>query len=246
MDSDWIDSPQQKAVFATTHWSVVLCATSDSTAANEALSRLCQVYWLPLYAYVRRQGQGPEEAKDLTQEFLARLLSKGYLPAVNRHKGKFRSFLLAAMEHFLAKEWRDMNRIKRGGGQTILSLDREDPESKYRIEPVEELTPERIYERRWALILLDQTMDRLRGEFAAAGKLPMFDALQVFLTGDRENKPYAQMAVELDMTEGAVKVAVHRLRVRYGEVLRAEIANTVSRPEEVDEELRYLMAVLSG
>ncbi len=233
------------AVFATTHWSMVLCAGEESSpVSEEALARLCQTYWYPLYAYVRRQGYGPHEAQDLTQEFFTRLLARNYLKSLDRQKGRFRSFLLAAMEHFLAKEWRDARRLKRGGGRPILSLEEQDVESRYLIEPAEEMTAERIFERRWAYTVLEQAIQRLREEFAAVGKGALFEALQGFLSG--EKTAYAELGPRLDMTGGAIKVAVHRMRQRYGELLRAEIAQTVSSPDEVDEEVRYLIAVISG
>jgi RNA polymerase sigma-70 factor (ECF subfamily) len=239
--------PIPAGVFATTHWSVIVCAgETESPLAAEALSRLCGVYWYPLYAYVRRQGHDPHEAQDLTQEFFARLLAKNFLRSLDRQKGKFRSFLLAAMEHFLAKEWRDSRRLKRGGGQTMISLDDQDAESRYLIEPVETMTAEKIYERRWAFTLLEQAIHRLREEFEAAGKRPLFDGLSGFLSGERTGSSYAEAGLKLDMTEGAVKVAVHRLRQRYGELVRMEIANTVSAPDEVDDELRHLMTALGG
>jgi len=237
--------PPQGAAFRTTHWSVVLNAADlESPQAAEAMSRLCQVYWYPLYAYVRRKGQKPEEAQDLTQEFFARLLAKNYLRSLDRQKGKFRSFLLAAMEHFLAKEWRDAHRLKRGGGRVILSLDECDAENRYKVDAVESMTAERIYERRWTLALLEQALKRLREEFAANGRLALFEALEIYMTGERAPCTYAEVALKLDMTEGAVKVAVHRMRARYGELVRAEIANTVSREEDVEEELRHLLASL--
>jgi RNA polymerase sigma-70 factor (ECF subfamily) len=239
--------PIPAGVFATTHWSLILTASEvESPAASDALSRLCKVYWYPLYAYVRRQGYNPDEAQDLTQEFFARLLAKNFLRTLDRQKGKFRSFLLAAMEHFLAKEWRDSRRLKRGGGQALISLDDTDAESRYQIEPAETMTAEKIYERRWALTLLEQAIQRLRGEFEAAGKHELFEVLQGFLSGDKTGISYAQAGLQLDMTEGAVKVAAHRMRQRYGELVRLEIANTVSVAEEVDDELRHLMAALSN
>ncbi len=246
-ETEWIANPQPVAVFATTHWSVVLNAgEAGSPVADEAIARLCKIYWYPLYAYVRRQGYNADQAQDLTQEFFARLLAKNYFRALDRQKGKFRSFLLASMEHFLAKEWRDARRLKRGGGQTISSLDETNAESRYKLEPAETMTAERIYERRWAFTLLEQAHQHLRQEFVAVVKLSLFEALQVFLTGDRSDITYAQVGANLDMTEGAVKVAVHRLRRRYGEVLREEIANTVSSPEEVEDELRHLLTVVSS
>lgn len=246
-ETEWIANPQPMAVFATTHWSAVVNAGEEgSPAAAEAIAKLCKIYWYPLYAYVRRQGYSADQAQELTQEFFARLLARNYFRALDRQKGKFRSFLLASMEHFLAKEWRDSHRLKRGGGQTICSLDEGDTETRYKLEPAETMTAERIYERRWAFTLLEQAHKHLRDEFVAAGKLPLFDALQVFLTGDRSDITYAQMGATIDMTEGAVKVAVHRLRRRYGEVLREEIAATVSSADEVEEELRHLLSVVSG
>jgi RNA polymerase sigma-70 factor (ECF subfamily) len=239
-------SPGQATLFRTTHWSVVLTAAdADSPQAAEALARLCAVYWYPLYAYVRRHGHPPDDAQDLTQEFFSRLLAKNYLRSLDRQKGRFRSFLLAAMEHFLAKEWRDSNRLKRGGGRVIVSLDECDAEGRYRVDAVESTTAERIYERRWALALLDQAMKNLRHEFAAADRLQLFEALEVYLTGERTNTKYEEVGKKLDMTQGAVKVAVHRMRARYGELVRAEIAHTVSRPEDVDDELRHLLAMLA-
>ncbi len=246
-DANSIGKPQPGGVFVTTHWSMVLNARNgDSAQADEAMSRLCRAYWYPLYAYVRRQGYPPDQAQDLTQEFFARLLARNYLRSIDRQKGKFRWFLLTAMEHFLAKEWRDAHRLKRGGGQIILSLDDKDAEDRYKYEPAEPMTAQRIYERRWALTLLEQAMAKLREEFAANGKAEVFDALQVFLSGERADVTQAQAGSGLSMSEGAVSVAVHRMRKRYAELLRAEIANTVSSPEEVEEELRHLLAVVSS
>jgi len=243
----WGGKPSPPGAFVTTHWSVILNAgDTASSQADEAMSRLCQTYWYPLYAYVRRQGYAADQAQDLTQEFFARLLARNYLRSVDRQKGKFRWFLLAAMEHFLAKEWRDAHRLKRGGGKTILSLDERDAEDRYRIEPAEPMTAERLYERRWALTLLDQAMQRLRAEFEAADKLPLFEVLQIFLSGERPGVTQAQAGGRLNMSEGAMNVAVHRLRRRYAELLREEIGNTVSSPDEVDEELRYLRSVVSS
>lgn len=238
--------PQPQAAFTTTHWSLVLnAADASSPAADRALAQLCEIYWYPLYVYARRQGHNPHDAQDLTQEFFRRLLEKNYLRTIDRQKGKFRTFLLAAMEHFLAKHWRDAHRLKRGGGQTIISLDDSTAEQRYRAEPAQESTAEHLYERRWALTLIEQTLRRLRQEFTEVKKLPLLEALQPFLSGDRPDLSYAQVGARLDMSEGAVKVAVHRLRARYGELLREEIAKTVSRPDEVDQELRYLIEVIS-
>lgn len=235
------------AAFVTTHWSVVLGAgDGESPQADEAMAKLCQTYWYPLYAYVRRQGYAPDQAQDLTQEFFARLLARNYLRSVDRRKGKFRWFLQAAMEHFLAKEWRDAHRLKRGGGKIFLSLDERDAEDRYKVEPAEPMTAERLYERRWALTLLEQTMRRLREECKAAGKQAHFEALHVFLSGERPGITQAEAGARLGLSEGAANVAVHRLRRRYGELLREEIRNTVSSADEVDEELRYLRTVVSS
>jgi RNA polymerase sigma-70 factor (ECF subfamily) len=233
--------------FATTHWSIVLAAQrSDPGRAHAALSKLCQTYWYPLYAFVRRQGRSPEDAQDLTQEFFARLLAKNYLAEVAREKGKFRSFLLAALKHFLANEWDRAQAAKRGGGQVLISLDDTDAESRYRLEPADPMSADKIFERRWAMTLLEQVLNRLRHEHLRAGKAELYEQLKVCLSGARDSAPYAELAARLKLTEGAVKVAVHRLRQRYRELLRDEIAQTVSGPAEVEEELRHLFSVLAG
>jgi RNA polymerase sigma factor (sigma-70 family) len=239
------DSEQSRDArqFVTTRWTIVLTAgRTDTAQAQAALEKLCQTYWYPLYAYVRRQGHSPEDAQDLTQEFFARLIAKNYLGDVDRSKGKFRSFLLASLKHFLANEWDKSRAQKRGGGQTIVSLD---AETRYRLEPADVVSADKVFERRWALTLLDEVLKRLRDEYAADGKTKLFEQLKETLTGER-TIPYAKLGDRLGMTEGAVKMAVHRLRQRYRETLRAEIAETVSGPEEVEEELRHLHAALSG
>jgi RNA polymerase sigma-70 factor (ECF subfamily) len=238
----------QAAAFAETHWSLVLAARrgGDSTRAGDALAKLCQAYWYPLYAFVRRQGHTPHDAQDLTQEFFARLLEKNWLADVDRAKGRFRSFLLAAMKHFLANEWDKSKALKRGGGvHNFISLDAESAESRYALEPADTVTADKLYERRWALTLLDATLARLRAEFVADGKAKQFDELKFTLTGGRGDTPYAELAAKFGMSEGAVKVTVHRLRQRYCEVLRAQIAETVGSAEEVEAELRHLFAALS-
>lgn len=228
---------------------VLAAGRRSSPESREALETLCRAYWLPLYGFVRRQGFSAPEAQDLTQEFFVRLLEKNYLAAVGREKGKFRSFLLAAMKHFLANE-RDRARAqKRGGGKSLVSLeslDFEAAESRYRLEPAHEVTAERVFERRWALTLLDRVLDRLVAEYAAAGKARQFEQLKDCLTAPDSARPYAELAVKLAMTEGAVKVAVHRLRRRYRELLRGEIAQTVADPREVDDEIRDLFAALAA
>jgi len=234
------------AGFAATRWTMVLAAArgEPSPRAAEAMAELCRVYWYPLYAFVRRRGHDTHEAEDLTQEFFARLLAKNYLAGVDRQKGKFRAFLLAAMKHFLANEWDRSQAQKRGGGQLPIRLDTLDAESRYSLEPAYSLTPEKLFERQWALTVLEQVLTRLQAEFTAAGKEPVFNGLKRFLTAGRQSAGYAWAAGELGISEGAVKVAVHRLRRRYRELLREEIAQTVAGPEEIDDEIRYLLSCL--
>jgi RNA polymerase sigma factor (sigma-70 family) len=233
--------PENPARFHSTHWSIVLAAGRPSSPqAHAALAALCQIYWYPLYAYVRRQGHSPDDAQDLTQAFFATLLADKITGKADRTRGKFRSFLLASVNHFLANEWRSTRAQTRGGGRVVLSLDLAAGESRYRLEPAHGASAEKIFERRWALTLLEQTVDRLRAEFAARGKIDLFEHLKPYLGGDDGNMPYREIAAQLGSTEGAVKVAVHRMRQRCRELLRAEIEQTVSRPEDVDDELRDL------
>jgi len=222
----------------------VLHAREDSAGAHAALSTLCRAYWYPLYAYVRRQGSSPHDAQDLTQEFFARLIEKGWLDAVARERGRFRSFLLAAMKHFLANERDKAQAQKRGGGVIWLSIDDAIAEGRYREEPIETATAEKLFERRWACTLLEQVLARLREEMVEAGKDAHFEMLKGCLAGEKPR--HAEIAAQLGMTEGAVKVAVHRLRDRYRALIRAEIAQTVAHPSEIDDELRHLFAALSG
>jgi RNA polymerase sigma factor (sigma-70 family) len=233
-------------VFATTRWTMVMQAGTDSPNAQQALETLCRNYWYPLYAYVRRQGHNPHDAQDLTQAFFARLLQKNYLADVNREKGRFRSFLLASLKHFLANEWDRERALKRGGGKKLIALDEDSAESRYKLEPKDDLSADRIYERRWALTLLDQVLAKLRAEFEADSKAHHFEALKDYLAAGRASVSYAQAAERLGMNEGAVKVAVHRLRKRYRELLRAEIAQTVATASEIEAEIRHLFAALSG
>ena len=231
--------------FATTRWSLVLAAgRDDAPEAAAALASLCQIYWFPLYAYVRRSGHPVDEARDLTQEFFARLLEKGYLRAADSERGRFRSFLLTAFKRFLSKERDRAGSLKRGGGRKLLSLDFELGESRFRLEPATDVTAEAVYERRWALAMLDEVMARLRDDFERAGKRDDFDRLKVFLTGEAAAPSYRDVAAATGTTEGAVKVAVHRLRRRFREAVLAEIAQTVAAPEEVDEELRHLFEAI--
>lgn len=246
MSSDSEPTPV-RPVFATTHWSVVLHAgEGDSPQASEAMAQLCRTYWYPLYAYVRRKGYDAPDAQDLTQEFFSRLLARNYLSVADRNKGKFRSFLLGSLEHFLAREWTKARAQKRGGGERLFSLDEVDAENRYLLEPGHELTAEKIFDRRWATTLLERAMERLREDYEADNKGNLFTRLEVFLVGRAPDISYAEIAASLNMSEGAIKVAVHRLRQRYGELLRAEIAQTVAKPDEVEEELQYLFAVLRG
>jgi len=237
-------SPRQ--VFATTHWSVVLTAgRTDSPRARAALENLCQTYWHPLYTYVRRRGHSSEDAQDLTQAFFARLLERNAVAAVAPEKGRFRSFLLASLNHFLSDEWDKARAQKRGGGRVIL-LDLQSAETRLGEIPVEVFTPEKAFEHRWAITLLEQVYQRLGTEYRAQGKGTLFDALRTTLAGASDAAPYAELARQLDLTEGAVKVAVHRLRQRYRKLLRETIADTVSGPDEVEAELCYLFQTLAG
>ncbi len=235
------------AWFATTHWSVVLAAGHEhGTAARDALESLCRTYWYPLYAYVRRSGRDPEEAKDLTQQFFAGLLEADKLGFADPARGRFRTFLLTALKHFLANEWKKQNRQKRGGGQTLLSLDAAAGEERFAAEPPDPVTPETTYERRWAATLLERVLELLGEECAAKGQSSQFEQLKPSLWGERRDSGLAEIAVRLGMSEGALKTAAHRMRARYRELLRAEIAHTVASPAEIDEELRHLVAVMSG
>ena len=223
-----------------------MAAQTESEPARNALETLCRGYWYPIYVYVRRKGYGPDEAQDLTQEFFTQIISKQQLRLADRNRGKFRTFLLAALDHFLASEWRRAHRQKRGGQFSFVSLDDKAPEERYSLEPADNDTPERKFLKQWALTLLQQTMNELERECEEDGKGPMFRAVRDLLSGEREKGIYAGIAERLSMGEGAVRVAVHRLRQRYGELLRREIAQTVDGPEEVEEELRYLLAALKN
>lgn len=233
--------------FRTTHWSVVLLARrNDTVRAEPALAELCRVYWYPLYAYVRRLGRSAEDAQDLTQEFFARLIEKHWLDKVERERGKFRSFLLAAFKHFLASEWHRERTAKRGSGQTLISFDAVAAEDRYELEPLDTATPEAIYDRRWALTVLDQALARLEMEQQTAGHAERFAALKDCLLGEPEAANLAALGVPLGITEAATRSIVRRLRERYRALLREEIAETVDGAEKVDEELRSLLAALRG
>lgn len=233
-------------LFATTHWSVVLAAGAHgSRQALDALESLCRTYWHPLYVYVRRRGYGPDDAQDLTQQFFALFLKNESFSLADPARGRFRTFLLKSVQHFLSDEWKREHRIKRGGDAVRIPLDRHLAEERYRAELAEELTPERAYERRWAMTLLEQVLGALRAEYVRAGKSRLFEALQDFLWGLDASTSYPQIAEVLGMSEGALRVAVHRLREHYRERLRIEVAHTVSHPADVDEEIRYLIALMS-
>src|SRR3954469_15959511 len=232
--------PAQSPLFATTRWSVVMTARGDGgTAASAALETLCRAYWYPLYAFVRRLGHAPHDAQDLTQEFFARLLEKEWLGGVVRERGRFRTFLLTALRRFLANEWDRARAEKRGGGCAMLSLDADAAETRYAAEPATAAPADQIYERRWALTLLEQAMTRLREEYERHGQAHAFAQLKEYLTAERDAIPYAQVAEALGTSSGAARVAVHRLRKRFREVFRDAIADTVAEPSEVDEEVRY-------
>jgi len=233
------------AIFATTHWSVVLKAgDAPGDESTRALDALCRGYWYPLYAYIRRLGHSPHDGQDLTQSFFAYLLEKRLLAKADPESGRFRSFLLGSLKNFMANEWRRQSAQKRGAGQTI-SFDTQDAEERYAVEPADESNPQSLYEQAWAVAVLEQAAALLEAEYARAGKQAMFDRLAPCLQGDRQDLTYTQLGAQLNMTEGAMKVAAHRLRQRYREVLRAAVANTVADPLEVDGELRYLMRALS-
>jgi RNA polymerase sigma-70 factor (ECF subfamily) len=231
--------------FTTTRWSVVLLAReANSTVAREALSELCRVYWYPLYAFVRRTGHSPHDAQDLVQEYFARLIEGDWLRQVDERKGRFRSFLLSALKHFLANEWDRIRALKRGGAHRLLSLDETQTENRYRLEPSHCDSPDRLYERRWAMTLLETVLARLEQEYRAEGKATIFEELKHCLAGSRETPAYAELAPRLGVSVGATKVMVHRFRQRYRELLRDHVSQTVSEVREVDEELQYLMRAL--
>jgi DNA-directed RNA polymerase specialized sigma24 family protein len=231
--------------FATTQWSLVLAAgRRSSPKSDEALATLCAAYWYPLYASVRSQGYTADNAQDLTQEFFARLLARNDFAAADRTKGRFRSYLSAALKHFLANARDHARACKRGDGRVPISLDFEIAEGRFSREPTHTLTAEKAFARRWALTLLDQVLARLRKEFVTAGKGASFDRLKDFISGENDAASYADVAVAMKMTEGAVKVAVHRLRRRYRTLLRREISQTVADPSAVDDEIRELFSAL--
>ena len=233
--------------FETTCWSLVLAAVGRATPrADEALAALCALYWYPLYAFIRRRGHDPDRAADLTQGFFARLLEKEFLRSVDPSRGRFRAFLLAACKNFLANEHDRETAQKRGGGRNLVSIDLRDAEGRYLAEPAHDLTPERLFERRWALTLLDQSLDQLGRESRLTGKAALYERLRSNLTGAEGSSSHAEIGANLGMTEGAVKKAAQRFRQRYREILRERIAGTIDDPRQVEEEIRTLFAILSA
>jgi RNA polymerase sigma factor (sigma-70 family) len=247
MTEDKSDPPVERGDhFVTTRWSLVVSAGRKSSPHSErALAELCQIYWYPLYAFVRRKGHGKEDAEDLTQSFFETVLEKNSLEGLSEERGRFRAFLLAAMKHFLANDWDRKNRQKRGGGAVHLSLDWQDADDRYHLEPEDPTSPEKLFDREWALAVLQRVVDRLGEECAANGKAEFFDAVKDLLIGG-DSVGYGTIAGPLSMDTGAVRVAVHRLRRRNRELLREEIAQTLDDPGRVDDELKALQVALSG
>jgi RNA polymerase sigma-70 factor (ECF subfamily) len=234
-------------VWATTHWSVVLAAGhGQSPLAAAALEQLCRTYWYPLYAFVRRRGHNPEEAQDLTQDFFHRLLTSDWLARADQSKGRFRTFLLCGLQNFLANEWQKQQRLKRGAGHQTIPLDALAAENRYQLEPADLASPDKLFERRWALTLLETVVERLEAEENQAGAAARFEALREVLLGEPTVEGYAALAERFGVTESTVKSWVHRLRRRYRERLREEVAHTVGSPAEVQDELRHLMRVLTA
>lgn len=241
------NSVPQSPVFATTHWSVVLAAGDESSPQIEAaLTRLCQTYWLPVYAFVRKRGHSPEQAQDFTQGFFANFLEKQHVAKAARERGRFRSFLMTSVENYLRNEHDRAQAQKRGGGRQLISLDEQDAEARYLCEPVTEADPAKTFEQRWAATLLNTVLTRLQAEFGATGRGDLFEALQAHLWGDAESTPYPELAERFGLTLANVKITAHRLRQRYRELLREEIAHTVALPSQIDDEIRHLMQVVSG
>jgi RNA polymerase sigma factor (sigma-70 family) len=225
---------------------VLAASEADSSRSHQALAALCEAYWFPIYAFIRRQGYAAEEAQDLAQGYFLKLLDRGYLKDVRREAGRFRSFLLVSVKHFLSNE-RDRERaLKRGGGQLSISLDFDAAEGRYTIDPADEaLTPDKLFERRWAMSVLESAMAKLCDEFARSGETRRFERLRLYLVGEEPAVPYREVAGELGLSESAVKVAVHRMRLRFGQVLREVVAQTVANPLEIDEEIRYMLSALA-
>jgi RNA polymerase sigma factor (sigma-70 family) len=238
--------PNWPVAFTTTHWSLVLSAQDESPAAYEALEKLCRIYWRPIYSFAQRQGLGPEEAKDITQGFFAQLLERRSFSAVRKEKGRLRSYLLGALKYFLADEQRRASAIKRGKGQRLIQLEELHTDERIELEPAHPVTAELIYERRWALTVLEQVLSRLKDEYQAADNAILFDSLKQLLPDEPGSPSQAQIAAQLGMTENAVRQAFYRFRQRYQSLLREEIAHTVATPADIEDELRHLIAVLEA
>jgi RNA polymerase sigma factor (sigma-70 family) len=241
-----VSAPHGPAAFTTTHWSVVLEAQGESPAAHEALEKLCRTYWRPIYAFLRRQGFGQEEAEDITQGFFAQLLERKKFSAVRKEKGRLRSFLLGALKYFLADAQRRAMAIKRGEGQRLIPLEELRAGERIEMEPSDPVTAEMIYERRWALTVLEHVLGRLRDEYQTAGNATLFDSLKQLLPDEPGSPSQAEIATQLGMTENAIRQAFYRFRQRYQSLLREEIAHTVATPGDIEDELRHLIAVIEA
>lgn len=245
MDSIRQIPSERNGEFTTTHWSVILQACdTDSNEASEALERLCRSYWYPVYAHVRRQGKGSEDAEDLTQEFFARLLEKQYIRLADPHRGRFRTFLLTSLGHFVTNDWQKSRALKRGAGRITSLFVTGDGEERYQHEPVDGLSPDKIYERRWAATLLENVVGQLRAEYVSVHKEELFEGLKTSVWGDAPDDGYRSLAGRLNTSEGALRVAAHRMRERYRTLLRDAVAQTVATPEDVEDELRHLVSIL--
>ena len=233
--------------FSATPWTdVTLAQQSASLAGRAALERLCRLYWYPVYAHIRRSGKGPHDAEDLTQEFFTLLIEKNYLGAADRKRGRFRSFLLVAVNRFLVNAYHREHTLKRGGGQTFVSIDQQTAESWLESETATGLSPDQSFDRSWARSVLEQALGRLRSDYAARDQLVVFEGLKDFATGDTEHRDYAEVAARLNITTGAVAVAVHRLRERYRELLLTEVQSTIANPDQAEAELRHLVSALQN
>jgi len=234
-------SPEVGRAFPETPWTMLLEARHDDTLGGRALSEICALYWYPVYAYIRRRGCAAHEAEDLTQEFFASFLQRGDFAKVDRAKGRLRSFLATAVSHFLSQDWRKKSAQKRGGGQPILSIDANEAEERYRLEPADTLSPEKLFERRWAMTVIENVMEELRREYEKQGKSDVFGVLSGYLTGNGSAATYAEAAGPLGMSEDAAKMAVHRMRKRFRDLLHRHIAATVDSPEEIEAERQWMM-----
>ena len=238
-------NPPTQAVFTSTQWSLVVTAQAGDTQSAAALETLCRAYWKPLYAFVRRQGVQPDEAMDMTQGFFTRLLEKDWITAADQERGRFRNFLMTSIKHFMSNEWAKQRAKRRGGGCRFIPVDVQTAETQYRLDPIDTRSPERTYERQWALTTLEQVMDTLRQDYQKRNKTAQFEILKPCLVLSSQHQPYAQLAQQLDTTEGAVRVMVHRLKQQYRQKLRHHIAQTVASAEEVEQEMQHLFQALS-